>query len=111
MVQAFGSLAETLRSMSDPTTSQESEGLQSGVSGVPGGHSSGQNVGTSSGTSVTDSLQARDVVDLQLMDSLRNRINRSVPVEQQWAEVVVRTVQGERRVLDVCRVKAWDSPR
>jgi hypothetical protein len=40
------------------------------------------------------------------MDGLANRITRSVPVEDQVAEVVLRAVQGARRLLDVCRVKA-----
>jgi hypothetical protein len=67
--------------------------------------------GSSGGTSSAVSLAERDVVDVQLIDGLRNRIVRSVPVEDQVAEIIVRTVQGERRVLDVCRVKAWDPAR
>jgi len=79
--------------------------------GGQGGFSSGSNTGTSSGTSSTTSWQEREVVDIQLMDSLQNKIVRSVPVPEQFAEVVIRTVQGSRRVLDVCRVNAWDPPR
>lgn len=93
------------------TTSQELRGENSGMSGGQDGFSSGSNTGMSSGTSRTTSWNEREVVDVQLMDALSNRIVRSVPVEEQVAEVVVRTVQGSRRVLDVCRVKTCDPPR
>lgn len=63
------------------------------------------------GSSCATALQERDVVHVQLRDSLHNRIVRSVPVEEQVAEVVVRTIQRKRRVLHVCRVEAWDPPR
>lgn len=105
-----GGKAEVWRT-AEGVTAQESRGENSGMSGGHGGWSSGSNTGTSSGTSRTTSLQEREVVDVQLMDGLANRITRSVPVEDQVAEVVVRTVQGSRRVLDVCRVKACDPPR
>ena len=105
-----GGKAEVLRDATG-TTSQESRGENSGMSGGQGGFSSGSNTGMSSGTSSTTSWNEREVVDVQLMDALSNRIVRSVPVEEQVAEVVVRTVQGSRRVLDVCRVKTWDPPR
>jgi len=103
-----GGKAEVERE-SSTTNESWSSGKNAGMHGQ--GFSSGTSDGTSGGTSSAVSLQEREVVDVQLMDSLANRIVRGVPVENQVAEVVVRTVQGSRRVLDVCRVKAWDPPR
>lgn len=105
-----GGKAEVERE-SRTTTEGWTQGTNTGMSGGQGGWSSGTTDGSSGGTSSATALQERDVVDVQLMDSLHNRIVRSVPVDEQVAEVVVRTIQRERRVLDVCRVKAWDPPR
>ena len=54
-------------------------------------------------------LAERDVFDLQLIDSLRNRM-QNVPVDEKVGEVV-KTFPGSPRMLDVCRVRAWTLQR
>jgi hypothetical protein len=91
--------------------SRESESTSSGYnSGVSHGGQGGGNSGWNSGSSTSTAVVERKVVDEQLMDSLINKIRRSVPIDQQTAEVIIRTSQEDRRVLDVCTVKAWDPP-
>jgi hypothetical protein len=84
-----GGKAEVQRT-SEGSTTQQSEGRHDGSSGGPGGWSSGTNTGTSEGSSSTTAWAEREVVDQQLMDSLSNKIVRSVPVDNQVAEVVIR---------------------
>ncbi|MHB8355399.1 MAG: TraM recognition domain-containing protein [Vulcanimicrobiaceae bacterium] len=68
--------------------------------------SSGQGGSYSSQTS----QQLRAVVDAQLMHGLQNDIRREVPLDQQWAEVVLIVNQGGHRMADIARVRAWDPP-
>lgn len=102
--------AEVLRT-STSETSGTNNGSNNGVSGGQGGFSSGESSGESYGRSSSTQWVDRDVVDLQLMDSLLNKVIEEIPVEDQVAEVVIRTIQGSRRVIDVCRIRAWDPPR
>ena len=74
--------------------------------------SSGQGGSYSSQTS----QQMRNVVDAQLMHGLQNDIrvdeitNVPLPIEKQWAEVVLVANQGGHRIADIARVQAWDPP-
>ncbi len=66
--------------------------------------------------SAQTSQQLRNVVDAQLMHSLLNDIrvdeitNAPLPIEKQWAEVVLVANQGGHRIADIARVRGWDPP-
>ncbi|MHB8704010.1 MAG: TraM recognition domain-containing protein [Candidatus Tyrphobacter sp.] len=60
---------------------------------------------------VTTSDQQYEVVDQGLMDSLINNINENTAESERKAQVVIRTVQNGKRVLEVCWITAWAPPR
>ncbi|MHB8463043.1 MAG: hypothetical protein ACYDA1_10375, partial [Vulcanimicrobiaceae bacterium] len=75
--------------------------------GPQGGGHSGFSSGSSSGESWSTSVQQRNVVDQQLIQTLRKKLGKGIPRDEAFAEAVFIGDVGERRVADVVRVKPW----
>lgn len=78
--------------------------------GPQGGGNSGFNSGASEGESWSTSVQQRQVVDQQLIQTLRKRLGKEIPRDEAFAECVFIGDMGERRVADVVRVHPWSPP-